>query len=185
MSDRRNVTPPRRRATARPSRWVRLAVVAGLVLALGGCGVYSGSSGRVDEGIKRVAVQYLENLTPEPNLGVDLANDIISAIQLDNTLKVVDEGDADSIISGRVSRYSLREVATTQSLTVNEYQVQIAVILTFSVRATGEKIFDNKRFTGRGNYVLNDPQGTSEETARDEAVEEIVRDILAQVVDDW
>ena len=163
-------------------------VLAAVVLACclaSGCGVYSGSSGRVDESIKKVAVQYLENLTPEPNLGVDLSDDIIHALQVDNTLKVVDESDADSIISGRVVRYTLREVATTSELTVNEYQVQIAVVLTFLIRSSGEKIFDGRRFTGTGNYVLNDPQGTSEKTARDEAVQEIVRDILAQVVEDW
>ena len=159
-----------------------IAMVCGLAV---GCGVYSSSSGRVDENLKKVAVQYLENLTPEPNLGVELSDVIIFALQVDNTLKVVDEANADSIISGRVVRYTLREVATTQELTVNEYQVQIAVVLTFTFRATGDKIFDKRRFTGTGNYVLNDPQGTSEETARNEAVEEIVRDILAQVVEDW
>ena len=169
----------------------RPAVLSGVIgllavcVMISGCGVYSASSGRVDENLKRVAVQYLENLTAEPNLGVDLSDDIIYALQVDNTLKVVDEADADSIISGRVVRYTLREVATTQELTVNEYQVQIAVVLTLTVRATGEKIFDKRRFTGIGNYVLNDTEGTSEDTARDEAVEEIVRDILAQVVEDW
>jgi hypothetical protein len=163
--------------------WLLCAVA--FLVPLAGCGVYSASSGRVDDNLKMVAVQYLENLTAEPNLGVDLSDDIIFALQVDNTLKVVDEANADSIISGRVSRYTLREVNTTQELTVNEYHVQIAVVLTFTVRATGEKIFDKRRFTGTGNYVLNDPQGTSEDTARDEAVEEIVRDILAQVVEDW
>ncbi len=170
------------RASLAVLRLAGLVMVCGLVA---GCGVYSASSGRVDENLKKVAVQYLENLTPEPNLGVELSDVIIFALQVDNTLKVVDEANADSIISGRVVRYTLREVATTQELTVNEYQVQVAVVLTFTVRATGEKIFDKRRFTGTGNYVLNDPQGTSEETARNEAVEEIVRDILAQVVEDW
>jgi hypothetical protein len=164
--------------------WWFLGILLPLGLAASGCGVYSASSGRVDDNMKMVAVQYLENLTPEPNLGVELSDIIIFALQQDNTLKVVDEANADSIISGKVVRYTLREVSTTQELTVNEYQVQIAVMLSFTLRATGEKIFDNKRFTGTGNYVLNDTQ-TSEETARDEAVEEIVRDILAQVVEDW
>ncbi len=168
-----------------PAASLCLAGLAVVCCLATGCGVYSASSGRVDENLKRVAVQYLENLTPEPNLGVELSDVIIFALQTDNTLKVVDEANADSIISGRVVRYSLREVGATQELTVNEYQVQIAVVLTFTVRATGDKIFDKKRFTGTGNYVLNDPQGTSEETARNEAVEEIVRDILAQVVEDW
>ena len=82
-----------------------------LALFLGaGCGVYSASSGRVDESFKRVAVQYLENMTSEPNIGVDLADAIILAVQLDNTLKVVDEGDADTILAGKVMRYGLKEV---------------------------------------------------------------------------
>jgi outer membrane lipopolysaccharide assembly protein LptE/RlpB len=170
--------------SVRPAiRWLAGSVmVCGLV---SGCGPYSASSGRVDENIKKVAVQFLENLTPEPNLGVELSEVIIFALQTDNTLKVVDEASADSIISGRVVRYARREMATTQDLTVNEYQVQIAVVLTFTVRSTGEQIFENRRFTGTGTYILNDPQGTSEDTARAEAVEEIVRDILAQVVEDW
>ena len=155
-----------------------------LLVVLAGCGVYSASSGRVDESIRRVSVQYLENMTPEPNLGVDLADEITEAIQLDNTLKIVDEGEANTIVSGKVMRYTLREVAARQDLTVTEYQVQIAVILTGTVRATGEKLFTRKRFTGTGNYVLNDTE-TSEETARKEAATEIVRDILALVVEDW
>ena len=154
-------------------------------LVLSGCGVYSASSGRVDESIKRVAVQYLENQTAEPGIEVDLTDAIIRALQYDNTLKVVEEGNSDSIISGKVTRYTLREVAARQDLTVNEYQVQIAVTLSFTIRATGESLFKDKRFTGVGNYVLDDADGTSEETARTEAAEEIVRDILAQVVEDW
>jgi len=95
---------------------------------------------------------------------------------------VTEETNADTIISGKVMRYTLREVAARQDLTVNEYQVQIAVILTMTVRSTGEKIFDKRRFTGTGNYSLED---SDEEIARGEATEEIVRDILALVVEDW
>jgi hypothetical protein len=170
-----------------PSRARKVVLLVIAMVALGsqfGCGVYSANSGRVDESIRRVAIQYLENMTAEPNLGVDLADEITRAVQVDNTLKVVDEGDADTIIEGKVMRYSLKEMAARQDLTVNEYQVQIAVILTATIRATGEKLFVKRRFNGTGNYVLNDSV-TSEETARKEAAEEIVRDILALVVEDW
>ncbi len=165
---------------------VILLTVIGLWFYLPGCGVYSASSGRVDDSIKRVAVQYLENNTAEPNLGVELSEAIIEALQVDNTLKVVEEADADSIISGKVVRYNLKEVFARENLTVNEYQVQIAVVLDFSIRATGEKLFSKKRFTGTGNYLLDDPNGVDEQVrARKEAAGEIVRDILAQVVEDW
>lgn len=156
-----------------------------MALSFAGCGVYSASSGRVDENIKRVYVDFFENLTPQPNIGVDLTDAVINAIQVDNTLKTVQEESADSVISGRVTQYNLQEAFARQDLTVTEYQVQITVVLTFTLNSTGETLFNNKQFTGSGNFVLDDPQGTTEESARSEAAAEIVRDILAQVVEDW
>ena len=163
-----------------------LIMVTVLLLALvGGCSIYSASSGRVEESIQRVAVRMLENSTPEPNLGVELSDAIILALQTDNTLKVVDEESADSIIFGEVLRYNLKELATRSDLLVNEYQVQIAVVLTFEVLASGERVFDKKRFRGTGNYFLDDSSETDEISARAEAADEIVKDILGQVVEDW
>lgn len=161
-----------------------VCILAG-VFAAAGCGVYSASSGRVDESLKRIAVQYFENQTAEPNLGVDLADAVILALQTDNTLKVVDEPSADTVLSGIVTRYARKQQFARQDLTVNEYQVQIAVTLTLTRRATGDTIFKDRRFTGSGNYLLDGSNGTSEQTARDEAAGEIVKDILAQVVEDW
>ena len=83
------------------ARNLRLGTLVGillLVVALPGCGPYSASPGRVDESIKRVAVLYLENLTAEPNLDVDLTDAIIAALQVDNTLRVVPEGEAGRIV---------------------------------------------------------------------------------------
>lgn len=163
------------------------ALVACLLVGISGllgCGVYSTSSGRVDERIRRVAVPYLDNLSTEPNIEIQLTASIIEALQDDNTLKVVDEGDADTILKGKVVRYRLKEVFATASQQVNEYQIQILVELELVMNATGEKIFEKKRITGSGNYILDDPDLT-EADARLEAAAEIVREILALVVEDW
>jgi hypothetical protein len=98
----------------------------------------------------------------------------------------VQEQDADSILSGKVLQYRLKEAFANADRRVNEYQVQIVVELDFMVRATGQKIFSKKRFRGTGNYLLDDEAGgSSETTARNNAANEIVRDILASVVEDW
>jgi hypothetical protein len=167
--------------------WIRSAsTIAALAMmwSLGGCGVYSASSGRVDQSIQRVAVEYLENRTAEPDLGITLADLLIVALQEDNTLKVVDYESADSVIEGSVIRYALRQASISQEQQVDEYQVQIAVELTFRVKATGETVFQRKRFAGTGNYLLG--EGSANElTAREEAMAEITRDVLAEVVEDW
>ncbi|MBK8166214.1 MAG: hypothetical protein IPK64_09640 [bacterium] len=166
---------------------IRVVMVAGVfwLACCGGCGIYTASSGRVQEERKLVFIDFLENDTAEANLGVELTDAIVRALQEDNTLKVVGQDAAESVIVGKVLRYTLREMATRPDLTVNEYQVQISVSLTFTIRSSGEAIFEKRTFSGSGNYLLNDPQGTTEQTAREEAAREIVRDILAQVVEDW
>jgi hypothetical protein len=72
----------------------------------------------------------------------------------------------------------------TQEQQVDEFQVQIAVELTFRVKSTGETIFERKRFTGVGNYFLNDPD-VNERTAKVQAAVEIARDVTALVVEEW
>jgi len=163
-----------------------------LATSVCGCGVYSASSGRVDQSIKHVTIPFLENLSSEPNIEIELTEAIIDAIQADNTLKVVDDDAADSILSGKVLRYRLKEAFASAQLQVDEYTVQIMVELDFTVKATGEKIFAKKRLTGTGNYILNPPDGSdpgdaglNESDARAEAAAEIVREVLALVVEDW
>ncbi len=156
-----------------------------LVLSLTGCGVYSTSSGRIDESIRMVAVPYFENKTAEPNIEVELTENIISALQDDNTLRVVDLQNAATELTGKVVRYNLREAFTTSDLQVDEYQVQIMVELTMRVLETGEALFEKKRITGTGNFAVDETGGSGEADARAIAAAEIVREVLAAVVEDW
>lgn len=160
-------------------------ILALLLWSLSGCGVYSSTSGRVDDSIRRVYMPYLENMSTEPGIEIELTEAITQALQEDNTLKVVNENDARSILSGKVLRYTLREAFTTSELQVDEYQVQIMVELSFMIQESGEMLIDKKRITGTGNYILDDPGGSSEQTARNQAAEEIVRSVLAAIVEDW
>ncbi len=173
------------RAAGALLRVVALAAMMGGALGWASCGVYSVSSGRLDPSLRRVAVPFLENRSPEPNIEVELTDLMVRALQDDNTLKVTDERGADTILTGAVVRYHLQEAFTRPDLQVDEYQVQIVVELSLTAKATGKALFENKRLTGSGNFILNDPQGSSEATARAEAAAEIVRELVALVVEDW
>jgi hypothetical protein len=155
-----------------------------LFLVAAGCGVYSATSGRVEERLKYVAVPYLENNSAKPDLEIELTDAIIRALQQDNTLKVVGDADARVILQGKIVRYRVAPAFASASGQVDEQQVQILVELEMLVRDSGEKIFEKKRLTGTGNYVLNDPD-SSEAKATEEAAQEIVRGVLALVVEDW
>jgi len=166
----------------------KLLTSSGLIvvmLLMAGCGVYSASSGRVDDSIRRVHIPFLENKTSEPTIGIELTEMIIQAIQEDNTLKVTAEDDASTELVGAITKYRLKEAFTTGDLQVDEYQVQIQVELTFQPRNGEAALFEKKRVSGTGNYILDDPNGSSEQTAREEAAAEIVRGVLAAIVEDW
>jgi hypothetical protein len=168
------------------NEWQRLvALVLFVMWGAAGCSAYSVTSGRVDDTLKRVAIPFLENRSAEPNIEIQLTELIIEAIQNDNTLKVVREEDADTMLTGAVLRYNLKEAFTRADLQVDEYQVQILVELDLMVVESGEKIFAKKRITGTGNYILDDPQGSNEGTARVDAATDIVREVLAMIVKDW
>jgi hypothetical protein len=162
-----------------------MVILVVLLIAAAGCGVYSTSSGRIDDSIRLVAVPYFENRTAEPNIEVELTENIISALQDDNTLRVVDPRDAATELTGTVVRYNLREAFTTSELQVDEYQVQIMVELTMRVLETGDALFEKKRITGTGNFAVDDTGGSAEADARATAAAEIVREVLAAVVEDW
>ena len=162
-----------------------MAGIGLLMLTIAGCGVYSASSGRVDDSIRKVYVPYLENMSTEPGIEIELTDAITQALQEDNTLKVVNEADAATRLDGKVLSYRLQEAFTTSQLQVDEYQVQIMVELSFTILETGERLIDRKRVRGTGNYIVDDPEGSSEETARAIAAAEIVRSVLASVVEDW
>ena len=176
---------------SRNSRRGRLAWgVAGLAAALllPGCGVYSTSSGRLDASLRHVAVPFLENRSTEPGIEVELTDLIVQALRDDNTLKVTDEEHADTILRGQVLRYALQEVFTrpdADRLQVDEYQVQILVELSLIKRVSAEALFEKRRITGTGNFILDDPDGGGEAGARALAAGEIVRDVLALIVEDW
>jgi len=162
-------------------------VLVALTVLSGGCGVYSTSSGRVDESLRLVNVPYLENATAEPSIEIELTEAIIAALQDDNTLRVVGPEAASVELAGRVVGYKLREAFTTATggnMQVDEYQVQISVELTLRRMDGGENVFTRKRLNGSGNFILGDG-ATSELTARQEAAAEIVREVLGLIVEDW
>lgn len=162
-----------------------LLLLLACVPLLGGCGVYSATSGRIDPSIRRVAVEFFENRTSEADLGIELAELVIAALQADNTLRVVDYESADSVIEGTVTRYHLRQASISAQQQVDEFQVQIALELSFRVKATNSFLFERRTFSGVGNFFLDESDGTTEATARREAAVEIVKNVLAQVVEDW
>jgi outer membrane lipopolysaccharide assembly protein LptE/RlpB len=177
-----------RRFVGRPARRSVGVLLALLTLATtcslqGGC-AYSLKSGRVREGLERIAVPYFENESTEPTIEVRLTEDIIQGLIDDRTLQVVDEAHADAVVRGVVQKYLTQEAHYGANRQAEEYEVQIVVEVTVVSRSSGENIAGPQKIRGVSSYrVESGAQG--EQAAREDAINQIVRGILNLVIEEW
>ena len=81
------------------------ALALTLALAAASCS-YSPSPAQFPTHLKTLAVPILKNETTEPNIEQEVTQAIVDRFVQDNKLRVVDEAQADLIISGSVVRYT-------------------------------------------------------------------------------
>jgi hypothetical protein len=153
------------------------------VVVLSGCG-YGLTPGRVKPGLESVAVPYFENETTEPELEVSLTDAIIAGIVADRTLRLTEENQADALILGKITFFKIQEVFFAENRQAQEYEVRVACEVSLVDRATGDVIVKPTTIRGKGDYFTDEgPEG--EENARKEAADELVRAILALVIEEW
>jgi outer membrane lipopolysaccharide assembly protein LptE/RlpB len=161
----------------------RLWVLA-VCMAVAGCG-YS-TKGRTAKDIKSIAVPFFSNRTPEPNLEIEVTEQIIDNLIEDNTLKVISEDDADAVLEGSIVTFTNLPFSFNQELNAEEYHVVITVQVRLFGRKQNAVIWDTKTIKGDGSYFLNESdEGFTFESALDEAINEITDRIINLTVQDW
>lgn len=150
------------------------------------CGCAYSTTSRTAKGIESVAVPFFDNKTAEPNLELQVTEQIINNLVADNTLHVVDEGQADALLDGTIVEFRNLPFSFDRELNAQEYRVVITVNVTLFNRRLGEPIWENKIIKGDGAYFLDVPTpGLAFEDAVRESIFEITERILNLTVQDW
>jgi len=150
----------------------------------GGCG-YSTTS-RTAKDIKSIYVPFFTNETTEPNLDITVTESLINNLISDNTLKVVDEVDADAILDGKIVGFSNRPYSFDLDLNAQEYKVIIRVQASLYKRRSNEVIWNNRTIVGESTYFIEPVEGENDfETALNQSIETITERILNLTVQDW
>lgn len=158
--------------------------VVALCVGVTGCG-YSTTS-RTAKDIKSIAVPFFENGTPEPNLELRVTEAIINNLVQDNTLKVLDESEADAVLDGRIIVFSNVPFSFNDELNAEEYRVTITVQVTLFNRRQNQPVWEQKVIKGDGSYLLDVTEsGFTFDDALNEAIFEITERILNLTVQDW
>jgi outer membrane lipopolysaccharide assembly protein LptE/RlpB len=153
-------------------------------LCFAACG-YS-TSGRTAKDIKSIAVPFFNNLTTEPDLEINVTERIINNLVEDNTLKVVEEENADAVLEGDIVEFTNTPFSFNVDLNADEYRVVLVVKVTLHNRTLNEPIWQDQRITGDAAYFLDAAEaGLTYEDALEESIEEITEQILNLTVQDW
>ena len=163
-----------------------------LLLFLSGCGYYSFSGSSVS-GIKTIAVPLFDNQTQEYGIRESLTEALADEFVKDNTLKVVNEKRADSILRGVITKYERESHTFDEQENIKEYIVRIWVNLRFEEKKTTKTIWKEEGMQGWGIYCVTDcvdesgnpkPEET-EDDGKERALEKLAEDIVNRTVKGW
>ena len=165
----------------RNARVIVLLLVPALLAA---CGYYS-TSGRTAGDIKKIAVPYLENETAEPEIEIEITQQIIDGLVKDNTLKVTSEEDADAVLEGSIVEYSNVPFTFSNELQADQYRLLIGLRVSLLDKKENTYIWQDKSIKKHANYYLETTTEQTYEKALEDIYRDIVEEILGSTVQEW
>ncbi len=137
------------------------------------------------DGLRTIALEGLENKTYEHGLGVLVTEALRDEFIFDGTLKVMEEAQADLLLSGAVIYYTLETLFYGRDGRAKGYRLRIRTKLTLRNLKTEEIVWQDRVIEGDARYLLAGPLAGTEAQARDEALKDLAREVLCQTIDLW
>ncbi len=151
---------------------------------LSGCGYRFGTS--LPPGIRTVHIKPFANRSDEPDLENAATRATISEFIRDGTLQVVDASNADVVLHGSITEYSLVDLVYDEdtSATPEEYRL----ILTAQIKlvdTSTEKVMLETIINGDADFFIGADLTSAKREALPEAADDLARNIVDAVVEYW
>ena len=143
------------------------------------CSYYSFSGARIP-GVTSIAIPIFDDKSAEFQIQEKLTNAVIDRFLRDNTLKVRDSDNADSILRGTITRAEDRPISLRENERAQEFEFYIYVSVSYEAKGRTKPLFE-ENLRGRGTYASPEER----ETGIDAAIEKLSTDILNMVVTGW
>ena len=184
------VASPRSRqahSTFRPARVLSASLLISC-LWLAGCGVYGTTPGQLPGHIKTISIPTFENLTTQVGLDQEVTQAIVDRFVADNNLRVVDENDANAVLSGAVTRYSNAIFGFTGNVEAEQYRVTVTISVRMFDKVKNREIWKDEGLSRTSNYYVVEVAGQpaqDETTGRNRAIQKLVDEVISRTVDTW
>jgi len=156
--------------------------LAAIVLA-GGCGYTVG--GTLPSHIQTIAVPIFRNSTREPAVESLITRAVVEAFSTNGRLRVVNSSQADAILDGEITGYSVASIAFDKDANVRLYRLVVTVNLRMRDVKRDTVLFQQNQVQEQADFrVLGQVSQTisREETALRTAATDIGRAIVALAV---
>ncbi len=166
-----------------------LLVIALAAIVGQSCSHYSFSltGGRGGKGgLSTIAIPILANETLEYGAEQDLTDALVEEFTDDNSLRVVPEDEAESVLRGTVVAYERPVLSYDAGGSPREYRVRVLARLSYENLSTKEALWEGE-VEGWAIYSVTGEGGglTSEDEAKAVAFEKLAQDVLAKTVQGW
>jgi hypothetical protein len=156
-------------------------VAAALLAAAISCSPYSFSGGRTAL-VQSVSVPIFENRTTEFRLAESITSGIINGFINDNQIKVLDQSNAEAVLSGAIVEYKRHAYTFDETDRVTEYIVEIWVDAELVKKEGAASVWKADRARGFGIYKAD---SEDEQLGQTRAIEKIAEDLLNRTIKSW
>jgi hypothetical protein len=149
----------------------------------GGCGYTVG--GTLPSHIQTVAVPIFRNSTREPAVESQITRAVVEAFSTNGRLRVVNSSQADAILDGEITGYSIASIAFDKDSNVRLYRLVVTVNLRLRDIRRNAVLFEQNQVQEQADFRVLDQVSQTisrEETALTAAATNIGRAIVALTV---
>ena len=163
-------------------RRITAALLLGLVAA--GCG-YS-ARGTLPARVKTIAVPMFHNRTQQPGVESFITRAVVEAFSTNGRLRVVAAAEADAILDGEITGYTVGSIAFDASANVHLYRLVVTLDLRLRDRRDNSVLFQQAAVREQADFRVEGVVSATiarEETALRDAAAEIGRAIVSLAID--
>jgi hypothetical protein len=163
-----------------------LTFFALILLLLNGCSGYRLGS-MLPSNIQSVYVRIAKNSTPEPDLETEVTQAVLAQLQVDGSLKVVGEAEADSLLTIDIREFLLEPLRYDGDNRVrpNEYRMVLRASVELIRASDATPLVRSAGAEGKATFELSGDLTNSKRNALPAASEDLARSIVAAVTEAW
>ncbi len=137
--------------------------------------------------VKTVYVPSVINKTSEPLIEIDVTQSILENVQLDGSLGVAGEAEADSILTVTITDYKLEAVAYRKDVRSAANQYRINLTARMELRRTRDQsvVAEAPRVTGSAVFDVTGDLSSSKLTGNPLAADDLATRIVQRIVEYW